>query len=432
MKHVSTAIAIFIVVVTGAAGQWVKQPNAPQGRVIASSFVNAGVGVAVGYNDNPTLWSTADSGKTWVDWEADTNYRENGLRSIGLSKHGTGWAVGPLGVFRTTDFGQTWTNDSLALPDTLRNRDPRWYYQYSSVPIWSAIEVSQDWAFISGCRESQVVSCRRSVHKDSVWNIVPAISGDTCRDNPNEEGYTTIRSAMSPDGVGFLTTWRSAIYSTRDSGYTWSFRSDYQTNRGVNYYDFVDSLNGRSTSGMYTSDGGRTWKSTRDGAPSGCSSICYVDTLCGWISDYFFVYMTRDAGRSWEPQLQREYAFTFNIVDDKYIYSLGSWCFWKADYRSLCDSITSSLNDAPVPPNNLTVVVLGTTLTLAGDVPYDAGPVELMITDLVGRTMLKRDVQRDAEQQSISVDVADVPCGTYIVALSTARSASSQLIMICP
>jgi photosystem II stability/assembly factor-like uncharacterized protein len=376
--------------VSDVSSQWINQPMPPIGKVLETSFINAKHGVALGLEGSrPAVVTTIDSTRSWTKWlPATTMINPYGLRSISLSEKGLGWVVGPVGVFRTTDFGITWENDSLALPVD--------YRPSSSLVVWSVVETSGDWVFIAGCQSGKLALCARSLDPDSSWRVVTLpMEFDCGPDNQFEPYYSQVKGTMSPDGVGLVTIDSDTLIASVSPPFDWTIRSEIQTSLpGFDVRDlmFVDSVNGWMSGDMaYTRDGGRTWTETR-ASPGVCSTICFVDTTCGWVADGLNVRMTRNGGRSWEYQLPIQRTFALEIVDGDKIYAMGT-TFWVANISSLCDSTASSVRDVKETSITARALISDNTLTvdLAGFESLE--PITIHVSDILGRSVAGWDAQ---------------------------------------
>lgn len=192
------AFLLAVVSSTSTTAQWSSLPTPKNFKVESMSFVSAAVGVAQGLaSSRPAVYSTQDSGRTWSLWRYEPwDYEPYALRKIALASSGIGWVVGSVGVFRTSDFGATWHNDSLALPDSLRVG--------STITDWSVVEIFENWAFIAGCREGRMVLCRRDMADGSLWQPVQLSGQQLCEPDSEDHRHTDVAGTMTPDGTGLI------------------------------------------------------------------------------------------------------------------------------------------------------------------------------------------------------------------------------------
>lgn len=411
------------------AAQWSSKPMPKKFYRQSMSFVSAAVGVAQGFaSSRPAVYSTLDSGKTWSLWRVEPwDYEEYALRKIALASSGVGWVVGSVGVFRTSDFGVTWHNDSLALPDSLRGG--------STITDWSVVEVSESWAFIAGCRDGRMVLCRRDMADGSLWQSIQLPGQQSCILRSDVRYETDVDGTMTPDGTGFLSTRADTLFASRDDGRTWEIRSLLKETLGwFDFFDlsFSDSLHGWASGGIIAStrDGGRTWQFPKK-QPAVCSSLCFVDTLCGWVADGSALEMTIDGGRTWTQQLLGDLPFPLQIVDDKYIMTIGDDSLWSADYRSLCDSTTSHVTSTNESRPNR--ICMSTDRSIEIDLRQFqlSGTVSIVICDAIGRTLWRRSIAGNERDTPIRVDLSSHGTGVYIVAIADGVSSTGETVLLC-
>ncbi len=400
----------------------------PIGVVLETSFINAKHGVALGLEDGrPTVVTTVDSTHSWTKWQPEMPLPyAYALRSISLSEQGLGWVVGPEGVFRTTDFGITWENDSLALPAD--------YRPSSTLVVWSVVETSSDWVFIAGCQSGKLALCARPLDPDSSWRVVTLPGEFDCGpDNQFDPTYSQVKGTMSPDGVGLVAVDSDTLIASVNPPFGWTIRSEIQTSIPsfeVRDLLFIDSVYGWMSGAMaYTRDGGRTWMETK-ASPGVCSTICFVDTTCGWTADGLNVRMTRNGGRSWEYQLPIQRTFALEIVDGDKIYAMGS-TFWVANISSLCDSTASSVRDVKETSITARALISDNTLTvdLAGFESLE--PITIHVSDILGRSVTRWEVQNVPHMNQLVLDFPHIECGVYLISIQSDGMAAGNLVTYC-
>lgn len=412
---------------TQAHGQWVDLPKDKKIIPETMSFVNARVGAVEGsLGGHPSVFATSDSGKTWSTWSYEPwDYRENLLRKVALAKTGIGWVVGRAGVLRTDDFGVTWRSDSLALPDSLRTKKP--------LTDWTSVETSDGWAFIAGCRDGRTVVCRRSISPDSVWHVVDLPGTLVCED---QLYWLDVAGTMAPDGTGIVAIRGDTLLASVDSGMTWQLRGPISQSLkwyGMNAMSFQDSLSGWMVYGSvaFTRDGGRTWVRPENNLPTPCSSICFVDTLRGWTADQYSVFQTCDGGRTWTEQLLRERTFPLQVVDGRYLLTMGDDAFWRAEYRELCDSVSSGIEHEDEPESTPIAALVGTEVHVDLRRIRGSPSTTVLISDALGRTLVKHEPGTGSSDELLVIDLAPFGSGVYITTVVGMGSASSFLFSVC-
>jgi photosystem II stability/assembly factor-like uncharacterized protein len=425
-------LPIFVVVshllCAQAHGQWVDFPKDKKIYPETMSFVNARVGAVEGsLGGHPSVFATSDSGKTWSTWSYKPwEGEQNLLRKVALAKTGIGWVVGRAGVLRTDDFGVTWRSDSLALPDSLRTKKP--------LTDWTSVETANGWAFIAGCRDGRAVICRRSISPDSVWHVVDLPGTFICED---PEYLVDVVGTMAPDGTGIVAIRGDTLLASVDSGMTWQIRGPISQSlkwwHGMHAMSFQDSLSGWMVWGIvaYTRDGGRTWMRPLDNLPSPCSSICFVDTLRGWTADQYQVFQTCDGAKTWTHQLLRERTFPLQVVEDRYLLTMGDDAFWRAEYRDLCDSVNSGIEQKDEQDPTPIATLVGTEVHVDLRRIRGSSSTTILISDALGRTLVQREIGTGSSDESVTIDLAPFGSGVYITTVVGMGSASSLLFSVC-
>jgi hypothetical protein len=238
---------------------------------------------------------------------------------------------------------------------------------------------------------------------------------------------------MSPEGVGFIAVANDTFITSVNPPFDWTIRTEIQTSLlGYQVRDlmFVDSLHGWMSGDMaFTRDGGRTWTETRE-TPGVCSTICFVDTTCGWVADGLDVRMTRNGGRSWERQLPIQRIFALEIVDGDKVYAMGH-TFWIANVRSLCDSTASSVRDVDVNRIEAYSFVTGNTLTIDLMGSEIADQVSVQVSDLQGRSIASWAAQDIPSTNQLILDFPQVECGIYLVSVYIGTNVTGSMITYC-
>jgi hypothetical protein len=252
-------------------------------------------------------------------------------------------------------------------------------------------------------------------------------------DDQFEPGYSQVKGTMSPDGVGFVAVDSDTLIASVNPPFDWAIRSENPTSLpGFEVRDlmFVDSVNGWMSGDMaYTRDGGRTWKETR-ASPGVCSTICFVDTTCGWVADGLDVHMTRNGGRSWERQLPIQRILALEIVDGDKIYAMGT-TFWVANISSLCDSTASSVRDVKETSISAQAFITDNTLTV-DLVGFEAlEPITIHVSDILGRSVAGWDVQNVLHTDQLVLDFPRVECGVYLISIQSGSMTAGNLVTYC-
>lgn len=165
---------------------------------------------------------------------------------------------------------------------------------------------------------------------------------------------------LSVSAVGDSFVWASSDYgevsSSRDGGMTWQHSTIPLPLLTI---QFVDSLNGWVTGsyntdemggyeGIYhSSDGGLTWQEQY--GDSGFSAEYkvhikkgyFIDSLHGWVADYYSVLRTTDAGATWIPAFADDYMYS--------VYFLDTLKGWATGYISAYKTVDGGVNWVELP-----------------------------------------------------------------------------------
>jgi len=153
--------------------------------------------------------------------------------------------------------------------------------------------------------------------------VSSVIAGFSAAETEAQSGwYIQHRDSLGPEllSVQFtdaLTGWTvggdNAILHTTDGGLTWYAQTSGVVGGFFESVYFVDSLTGWAAGNLntivHTTDGGNTWETqSRSNDPVGYSSICFSDAArgwaVGWVSwvDGHFILHTTDGGNIWSGQ----------------------------------------------------------------------------------------------------------------------------------
>ena len=201
----------------------------------------------------------------------------NGIYSAHFVNPNLGWvAVGPGGLMRTTDGGNTW--EPQALPERL------WAFEVFF------LDESLGWVGGQGLSGSTNILFR-TTNGGLTWEESLSAFGD----------IRTIE--FINERQGWVSGQGSLIWHTTDGGLSW----EEQVNVPflINDLSFVDSLHGWGAGSPYrrvhTTDGGTTW--VVDTLDHSLYGIHFIDSLRGWQCGFWKIEATTDAGKTWQVQL---------------------------------------------------------------------------------------------------------------------------------
>lgn len=206
------------------------------------------------------LYSSSDSGKTWVKMQPPRSGELEG-RPVFFTPD-KGW----LGQYKTYDGGKSWKekapSGNIFFADSLK--------------AWAVKDTLL--YFTSDGGEN--------------WNLT--FQG---------EQYITF-SAVSffNEKTGWISTFRGTIYKTQDGGKSWE-KVNRGCNKGLEDIDFVDKDNGWAvgSSGtiLHTTDGGVNWIEQNSGVKTLLNNVQFRNKNLGWVTGYSLVLKTKDGGNTW-------------------------------------------------------------------------------------------------------------------------------------
>jgi photosystem II stability/assembly factor-like uncharacterized protein len=329
-------------------GQWVWENPIPQGNSLTCiKFFNADTGFAIG--DNGTILKTVDAGYHWsytnlgcgnwlLNYFKDNDKRDSRapastfglLMDFAFPSINNGFIVGTNGiVLRANDCGNTWMTQDLNVTDDL-------YSIYFTDSNYGFI-AGDNGAFFKtkdgGNTWQKVItnsnySLRRVYFTDSlhgfIFGFIPNwMSGDGFKLetfdggstwNYTDIGYTIYDLSVINDSLWYVLAknWFSMdyynyVFKTNDNGSTLELL--YNTsNSYLSSICFTDSINGFivGQENKYTNNGGLTWNNINFSYVDStytlgqCHSVFFTDhnngVICG---EYGMIYKSTDAGNVW-------------------------------------------------------------------------------------------------------------------------------------
>lgn len=271
MQTALKSILLLLVVALPAFSQngtWARQPAGTMAWLHAVYFIDQNRGWAVG--SKGTVLQTLDGGNTWKARGAST---DDVVRDIFFTDEKNGWLVCEVNVYQ------------------LKTRDePRAY-------LMKTTDGGENWK-------------RIEIEGFDVDSIL-------------------VRAVFSSNGRGWTFGEAGSIYTTRDSGDTWT-KLQSPTRRLLLGGMFVDDdrgwIVGAGATIIQTSDGGETWyqstlpqvdKTTR------FTAATFVDNRKGWaVGSAGSVYQTVNGGRTWQRQ---DSTVAVDLFDVKFVDALEGW-----------------------------------------------------------------------------------------------------------
>lgn len=261
----------------------------------------------------PAIAQTAAQAVTgsWVRQKAGTMAW---LRSVFFLDHNRGWAVGSKGtLLRTTDGGLNWKPEAAPTTAIVRDiffLDEKNGWLVCEVNIYELTSKDQTRAFLM-----------RTTDGGENWNRVELKGIDV--------NSVLVRAVFSRGGRGWAFGENGLIYTTRDSGETWTPLNS-PTRRLLLGGFFFDNdrgwIVGAGATIIQTSDGGETWYQSR--LPEVEKSVrftaaWFVDNRIGWaVGSSGAVFQTTNGGRTW---LKQESGVYTDLFDVKFVDAREGW-----------------------------------------------------------------------------------------------------------
>ncbi len=250
-----------------SSGSWTKQRSGSLAWLHAVYFVDHDHGWAVG--SRGTLLTTQDGGK---NWQAQPKPTEDAIRDVYFADEQNGWLVCERNIY-----------------DLRSNDEPRAYLMKTN-------DGGEHWKRVN----------LRGANVDA----------------------RIMRAIFSPGGRGWAFGEGGSVYTTQDSGDSWTklqLPTRYLMLGGAFIDDNSGWLVGAGATILQTSDGGETWHHGRLTSPTNLrfNSTSFVDQRRGWaIGNGGAVYRTTNGGRSWLPQNS---GVTADLLDVKFLDAIEGW-----------------------------------------------------------------------------------------------------------
>lgn len=226
-----------------------------------------------------------------------------------------GWAVGSRGtILATLDGGKTWQTKSQPTPDALRD-----IYFIDDENGWLLCEANV--YELKGQADPRTYLMQTTNGGES-WKRINIRGADV--------DARLVRAVFSRGGRGWAFGEAGAIFTTRDSGASWT-RLSSPTKHLLLGGDFVDEdrgwLVGAGATIIQTSDGGETWHLSRLAQPGQnavrFAATSFVDNRLGWaVGSGGTIYRTINGGRTWQ---QQNSGVASDLFDVKFLDAVEGW-----------------------------------------------------------------------------------------------------------
>ena len=235
------------------------------------------------------------------------------LHAVYFLDQDRGWAVGSRGtLLATRDSGKSWQAKPQPTEDAIRD-------------IYFADELN-GWLLC----ERNIYDLRTNDEQRAY--LVKTTDGGEHWQRANLRGANVdarlMRALFSRNGSGWAFGEGGAIYSTRDSGASWT-KLQAPTRYLLLGGDFIDEnsgwLVGAGATILQTSDGGDTWHQGTSPAAKSVrfNAVSFADVRRGWaVGSEGAIYRTVNGGRSWLPQTS---GVTADLLDVKFLDAAEGW-----------------------------------------------------------------------------------------------------------
>ena len=236
------------------------------------------------------------------------------LHSVFFLDENRGWAVGSKGtLLATNDGGKSWQAKAQPAPDVLRD-----IFFIDDQNGWLVCEVN---IYELKGKDEQRTYLMKTTDGGQTWkriDIRGAVDG------------RLLKAVFSQSGRGWAFGEEGTIFTTRDSGESWT-RLQSPTNLLLLGGTFIDDyrgwLVGAGSTVIQTSDGGETWHRSRltnaIQKPVRFAAASFVDNRLGWVvGSAGTIYRTMNGGRTWQ---QQNSGVVTDLLDVKFVDAVEGW-----------------------------------------------------------------------------------------------------------
>lgn len=357
-------------------------------------------------NSSGYISRTTDGGNTWTgfqtilygSWIYDFDFPTN---QIGYGCGGSYFDMYKDVILKTEDAGETWdtlTTNSFGI------------YAFQNIEF-----LNVDTGFVSA-------GTLLLKTEDGGQNFTPV--------NISENNVLVIHAlASTPNGIVFTTTSRqvsqgtfvSSIYRSDDIGENWlQVYSDTIENVESSNNRFIEAVNFPTTETGYavggegtflkTNDGGLSWTLSIVNPSSDLTSVNFTSADIGYINNAGGIYKTTDGGSTWEiqtmniPENFRQIQFGSENVGYAVTFQ-GIYKTTNGGETTAVSELNSDIHIKVFPNPSQNVIKL--------NYPADVKIQNIELIDMAGKTI------KSFSNPPSSIDVSDIPAGTYLLRLTT-------------
>jgi photosystem II stability/assembly factor-like uncharacterized protein len=360
---------------------------------------------------------STDGGQTWTPGTINlgTNSANLGVSSITAVSATTAWVSaypetgGFGGVWKTTDGGGTWTQQTSALYNTAES-NPNFVY------FWDANN-----GIAQGDPENGEFEIYTTTDGGTNWTRVPGANiPDPKTDTAGEFGYFN-RYVVSGNTIWFATD-RGRIFKSADKGLNWSAYTSPSTDFSFDKFTFSDANKGLLTiynpAALYkTTDGGATWNSVYTTGYSFSTDICYIPgtstVVIGDSATPYSSYFSTDDGLTW-TNIDALSHGTMAFLDSSFGFSAGINTsntvggIYKFSGAALKNPVFSSETSFLAYPNPFNDVV-----KIQSDTNFIK---KIAVFDLLGKQLYQSDF---LNTNATSLDLKALNAGVYLLQVTS-------------
>ena len=237
------------------------------------------------------------------------------LHTIFFLDQSRGWAGGSRGTLvATIDGGKTWQIKPQPTPDALRD-----IYFFDDDNGWLLCEAN---VYELKSKTDPRTYLMQTTDGGEHWKRINLLAVDV--------DARLVRAVFSRGGRGWAFGEEGTIFTTRDSGATWTSLQSPTRHLllgGVFIDDYRGWLVGAGATIIQTSDGGETWHKSNltDAIKKGIrfAAASFVDNRLGWtVGSGGSVYRTINGGRTWQEQNS---GIATDLFDVRFLDALEGW-----------------------------------------------------------------------------------------------------------
>jgi len=237
------------------------------------------------------------------------------LHAVFFLDENRGWAVGSKGtLLATIDGGKSWQAKAQPAPDVLRD-----IFFIDDQNGWLVCEVN---VYELKGKEDPRTYLMQTTDGGETWKRINIRGANI--------DARLVRAVFSQGGRGWAFGEEGAIFTTRDSGESWT-RLQSPTRHLLLGGTFIDEdrgwLVGAGATIIQTSDGGETWHLSRltDAIQKAIrfAATSFVDNRIGWaVGSGGSIYHTINGGRTWQ---QQNSGVVTDLFDVKFLDAVEGW-----------------------------------------------------------------------------------------------------------